>query len=143
MIPAMAVRSVTAAAARISDLVVIDLPRHIDAAAEEALAAATVTLMVVPAEVRAVAAASRVAIAVGLTARDVRVVVRGPAPAGLSASVVADSLGLPLAGWLPVEPRLDETFERGQPPGRSAKSPAATLCRALLTDLAVVRSRAA
>ena len=76
-----------------SDVVVIDLPRHVDDAAEEALAAATVTLLVVPAEVRAVAAAGRVAVAVGLTARDVRVVVRGPAPAGLNASVVADTLG--------------------------------------------------
>jgi len=142
-VPAPAMRSVTAAAARMSDLVVIDLPRHVDDAAEEALAAATVTLMVVPAEVRAVAAAGRVAVAVGLTARDVRVVVRGPAPAGLSASVVADTLGLPLAGWLPAEPRLDETFERGQPPGRSAKSPAATMCRELLTDLAVVPGRVA
>jgi secretion/DNA translocation related CpaE-like protein len=142
-VAAPAMRSVTAAAARISDLVVIDLPRHLDDAAEEALAAATVTLMVVPAEVRAVAAAGRVAVAVGLTAADVRVVVRGPAPAGLNASVVADTLGLPLAGWLRAEPRLDETFERGHPPGRSAKSPAAALCRELLTDLAVVRGRAA
>ena len=142
-VPAPAMRSVTAAAARMSDVVVIDLPRHVDGAAEEALAAASVTLMVVPAEVRAVAAAGRVAVAVGLTARDVRVVVRGPAPAGLNASVVADTLGLPLAGWLSAEPRLDETFERGQLPGRSAKSPAATLCRDLLTDLGAVRSRAA
>jgi secretion/DNA translocation related CpaE-like protein len=142
-VPAVAMRSVTAAAARISDVVVIDLPRHVDDAAEEALAVATVTLMVVPAEVRAVAAAGRVAVAVGLTARDVRVVVRGPAPAGLNASVVADTLGLPLAGWLPAEPRLDETYERGQPPGQSAKSPAAALCRELLSDLTVVRGRAA
>lgn len=142
-VPAPAMRSVTAAAARMSDLVVIDLPRHVDDAAVEALAAATVTLMVVPAEVRAVAAAGRVAVAVGLIARDVRVVVRAPAPAGLGASVIADSLGLPLAGWLPAEPRLDETFERGLPPGRAAKSPVATFCRELLTDLAVVRGRAA
>jgi secretion/DNA translocation related CpaE-like protein len=142
-VPAPAMRSVTAAAARISDLVVIDLPRHVDDAAGEALAAATVTLMIVPAEVRAVAAAGRVAVAVALTARDLRVVVRGPAPAGLPAGVVADSLGLPLAGWLPAEPHLDETFECGQPPGRGAKSPIAALCRELLTDVTAVRRRAA
>ena len=53
-------RSVVAAAARMSDLVVVDLPRHVDEAAAEALAVATVTLLVVPAEVRAVAAAGRV-----------------------------------------------------------------------------------
>jgi secretion/DNA translocation related CpaE-like protein len=143
MVPAQAMRSVTAAATRMSDLVVVDLPRYIDAAAEEALALATVTLIVVPAEVRAVAAAGRVAVAVGLTARDVRAVVRGPAPAGLTADVVAGSLGLPLAGWLPVEPRLDETFERGELPGRAAKSPLAMFCRELLTDVLAVRRRAA
>ncbi|MEP6760863.1 MAG: septum site-determining protein Ssd [Sporichthyaceae bacterium] len=142
-VPAQAMRSVTAAATRMSDLVVVDLPRYIDDAAEEVLAVAAVTLLVVPAEVRAVAAAGRVAVSVGLTARDVRVVVRGPAPSGLTATVVADSLGLPLAGWLPAEPRLDETFERGEPPGRGAKSPLAAFCRELLTDLTVGRRRAA
>jgi secretion/DNA translocation related CpaE-like protein len=142
-VPAPAMRSVTAAATRMSDLVVVDLPRHIDSAAEEALAVATVTLMVVPAEVRAVAAAGRVAVAVGLTARDVRVVVRGPAPSDLTADVIADSLGLPLAGWIPAEPRLEETLERGEPPGRGAKSPLAAFCRELLTDVTAERRRAA
>ena len=97
-VPSQAMRSVLSAATRMSDLVVVDLPRHVDAAAEQALAAAAVTLLVVPAEVRAAAAAGRVAVAVGLTARDVRVVVRGPAPAGLTAQQVADALALPLAG---------------------------------------------
>ena len=59
-VPAQAMRSVTAAATRMSDLVVVDLPRHIDDAAEEALSIAAVTLIVVPAEVRAVAAAGGV-----------------------------------------------------------------------------------
>lgn len=142
-VPATAMRSVLAAGARMSDLVVVDLPRSVDAAAEQALAVASVTLMVVPAEVRAVAAAGRVAVGVGLTARDLRVVVRGPAPAGLTAAVVADTLALPLAGWLPAEPGLDEALERGEPPGRSGKSPLTSFCQDLLADLGATRRTAA
>ncbi len=142
-VPAPAMRSVLGAAARMSDLTVVDLPRTVDAAAEQALTVASVTLLVVPAEVRAAAAAGRVAVAVGLTARDVRVVVRGPAPAGLTASVVADTLALPLAGWLAPEPRLDEALERGEPPGRGGRSPLGSFCRELLGDLGAVRRRAA
>lgn len=142
-VPAQAMRSVLAAAARMSDLVVVDLPRSVDAAAEQALAVASVTLMVVPAEVRAAAAAGRVAVGVALTARDIRVVVRGPAPAGLTAAVVADTLALPLAGWLSAEPGLDEALERGQPPGRGGKSPLGSFCRDLLADLGATRRTAA
>ena len=142
-IPAQAMGSVLAAAARMSDLVVIDLPRYLDAAAEQALGAASVTLVVVPAEVRAVAAASRVAVGVGLAARDVRVVVRGPAPAGLTGPQVADALALPLAGWLPAEPGLGVALESGEPPGRSRNSPLAAFCRELLADLGALRRPAA
>ena len=138
-VPPQAMRSVLAAATRMSDLVVVDLPRHVDAAAEQALTAAAITLLVVPAEVRAAAAAGRVAVGVGLTARDVRVVVRGPAPAGLTAPHVADALALPLAGWLPAEPGLDAALEGGEPPGRSRHSPLANLCRELLGDLGALR----
>jgi secretion/DNA translocation related CpaE-like protein len=138
-----AMRSVLAAGARMSDLVVVDLPRYVDAAAEHALAVAAVTLIVVPAEVRAAAAASRVAVGVGLTARDIRVVVRGPSPAGLTAADVAQSLGLPLAGWLSPEPGLDEALERGEPPGRGGRSPLASFCRDLLDELGAARRLAA
>jgi hypothetical protein len=136
-------RSVLAAASRASDLVTVDLPRHIDAAAEQALAAADVTLLVVPADVRSAAAAGRVALAVGLCARDVRVIVRGPAPSGLTGPMVADVLGLPLAGSMPPEPGLDLALDRGQPPTRSPRGPLTAFCRQLLGDLGLPGSRAA
>lgn len=142
-VPPDAMRSVLAAARRTSDLVVVDLPRRLDAAGEVAVGAAALTLLVVPAEVRATAAAARVAVAVGLVAEDVRVVVRGPAPAGLTGPLVADSLGLPLAGWLRAEPNLAEALERGEPPARDGKGPLATFCRDLLRDLGALRNSAA
>ena len=50
-------------------------------------------------------------------ASELRVVVRGPAPSGLSAAEVAGILGLPLAGWLRPEAGLDRLLERGEAPG--------------------------
>jgi hypothetical protein len=52
-------------------------------------------------------------------------------------------LGLPLAGWLPPEPGLDEALERGVPPGRGGRSPLASFCRDLLDDLGAARRLAA
>lgn len=134
-IPRSAMCSVLDAAGRDSDLVVVDLPRRLDEAAEEALTRSAVALLVVPAEVRATAAAARVAGAVASYAADLRVVVRGPAPSGLGAEVVAGSLALPLAGWLRPEPGLAAALERGEPPARRGKGPLADFCAAFLADL--------
>jgi secretion/DNA translocation related CpaE-like protein len=138
-----AMRSVLAAATRANDLVTVDVPRRLDAAAEQALMAADVTLLVVPAEVRAIAAAGRVAASVRRTSTDIRVLVRGPAPSGLTGPLVADALGLPLAGWLAAEPGLDVTLERGQPPTRAPRGPLTVFCRGLLGDLGLTGTRAA
>ncbi len=141
-IPGATMREVLAAGRRGSDLVVVDLPRRVDAAVEETLTRATTTLLVVPAEVRATAAAARVAAALTLACADVRLVVRGPAPSGLDGAVIAASLGLPLAGELAAEPRLAESLERGEPPGRRARGPLARFCDRFLDELGV-RERAA
>ncbi len=92
-VPADAMSAVLNAGLRGGDLVVVDLPRRVGDAASVALAAADLTLLVVPAEVRAVAAAARVAAAVSAACADLRVVVRDPAPSGLSAEVVAELSG--------------------------------------------------
>jgi secretion/DNA translocation related CpaE-like protein len=125
--------SVLSAAARGYDLVVADLPRHIDDACAEALGAADLTLIIVPAEVRATVAADRVADAVRHHTRDLRLVVRGPAPGGLRPEVIAESLRLPLAGTLPSDRRLAGLVERGDPPGTSG--PLSGFCTRLLTTL--------
>lgn len=141
-IPGSTMREVLAAGRRGSDLLVVDLPRRVDAAVEETLTRAAITLLVVPAEIRATAAAARVAAALTLVCADVRVVVRGPAPSGLDGAVIAASLGLPLAGELAAEPRLAESLERGEPPGRRARGPLAKFCEGFLDELGV-RERAA
>lgn len=132
---AEAMTAVMGAGVRASDLVVVDLPRHLGPAGEAALSRVDVVYLVVPAEVRAVASAGRVAAGVGLLAGDVRLVVRGPAPTGLPAEVVAESLGLPLAGWLRPEPGLSVDLDRGERPAARSRGPLARLAGALLDDV--------
>jgi len=131
-------------ARRATDLTLVDLPRALDHVAAEVLAAAACTLLVVPAEVRATAAAARVAERASLLCRDVRLVVRGPSPGDVTAPEVAATLGLPLAADLRAEPHLERDLEEGRPPGRRRR-PLMVACDALLDDLlgASVARRAA
>jgi secretion/DNA translocation related CpaE-like protein len=142
-VPVEAVQAVLGAGRRGHELVVVDLPRTVDDAVRVVLSEATTTLLVVPAEVRAAAAASRVASAVGLLTRDLRVVVRGPSPGGLAASAVCRALGLPLAGELLAEDDLDADLDRGRPPARRGRGPLARLCRELLDELLPPQEQAA
>lgn len=129
-----AVRSVVGAGRRMGGLVVLDLPRHATPARSAALELTDTLLLVVPAEVRAVAAAGRVA--AGLPgSTDVRVVVRRCGTGGIAAADVAETLRLPLAGELRTEPGLATALERGDPPARRARGPLAALCVQLLGTL--------
>ncbi|HYN75786.1 MAG TPA: septum site-determining protein Ssd [Candidatus Limnocylindria bacterium] len=134
-LPPEAVAAVLSAAARAYDLVVVDLPRTLDADAEEAAARCSVTYLVVPAEVRAVSAAARVAAVLGGVTPSLEVVVRGPSPSGLGVEEVADALGLSLGGAMRAEPRLSATLDRGELPGSGARSPLARLSNSLVGGL--------
>jgi secretion/DNA translocation related CpaE-like protein len=142
-LPAAALDAVLDAGVRRSRLVVVDLPRRADDAVAAALGRSEVALLVVPAEVRAAAAGARVAAGVRPHVRDLRVVVRGPAPSGLPADAVAASLGLPLAGALRAEPGLSAALERGEPPARRGRGPLAEFCRRFLAELSAARVDAA
>jgi secretion/DNA translocation related CpaE-like protein len=143
-IPPDAAGSVLAAGRRACDLVVVDLPRRLDATAEEAAAACATVLLVVPAEVRAVAAASRVAAGLTTIAADVRVISRRTASAGLAGAEVAAALGLPLAAEMADEPRLLERLDRGDPPGLDQRGPLHDACAGVLDELPIrYRVRAA
>jgi secretion/DNA translocation related CpaE-like protein len=109
-----AMGAVLDAAARECELAVVDLPRSFGPTETAALITCHQVLLVVPAEVRAAAAAARVAEAMAGLVADLRLVVRGPAPAGLPAQAVADLLGLPLAAALPAEPGLAAALDRGE-----------------------------
>ena len=134
-LPEQAMSSVLGAAARVCDLVVVDLSRRFDDAMHVVLATGDVVLLVVPAEIRAAASAARIASAVTRLADDVRVVVRGPAPGGLAGVDVAAILGLPLAGYLKAEPALALTLERGEVPGGRGRGPLTEFCRRFLAEL--------
>jgi len=134
-VPADAMATTLQVARDRRDLTVVDLPRHLDDAATMALQSADRAYLVVPAELRATAAAARVAATARLHCRHLSVVVRGPAPGRLRPREVARSLGLPLAGSLRPEQALCHGLERGHPPAADGRGPLAELCRRLLKDL--------
>lgn len=133
-IPAPAMRAVLDAARRGAALVVIDLPRHPDEAATEALAAADVALLIAPGDVRGVAASSAVAADLSRHASDLRVAAR-TGRGRLPPETVAASLGLPLAGRVPDEPALPAALDSGVPPALSGRGPVARFCRTFLSAL--------
>lgn len=134
-VPPPAMVAVLDAGMRASDLVVVDLPRHGDPGVDPALRRLDTALLVVPAEVRATAAAARVAARLAGHCADLRLVVRGPSPAGLDGAGVAAALGLPLAGELRPEPGLAQALELGEPPPRRRRGPLSEFCEQFLRRL--------
>jgi secretion/DNA translocation related CpaE-like protein len=134
-VPGEAMAATLDAARRGRDVVIADLPRQLDDAATLALQAADRALLVVPAELRATAAAARVAAIVALHCENVSVVVRGPAPGKLRPREVAKALGLPLAGSLRPEPAMCQALERGEAPTTSGTGPLVELCKQIIGDL--------
>ncbi len=128
-VPPQAVRAVLAAARRRGGTVVVDLPRRFDDGVAEVLAQLDLGLLVVPAELRAVAAAGRVASAVGMVLRDLRVAVRAPYVPGLDDHEVSRLLRLPLAGEVPLDPALLKTDTGRRPPGAAARGPLGRFCK--------------
>jgi len=131
-VPVDAVAQTLAAGRRTRDLIVVDLPRRFDDGALLALADADSAYLVVPAELRACAAAARVVEVAQRHNDRLSLIVRGPAPGGLTAQEVADALGLPLVGYLRPEPGLARDLEGGSAPARDGRGPLAVLCRRLL-----------
>lgn len=134
-VPGEAMAATLDAARRGRDVIIADLPRQLDDAATLALAAADRAILIVPAELRATAAASRIAAVATMHCKDISVVVRGPAPGRLRAREVARSIGLPLAGSLRPEPGLCKALEEGEAPAAKGQGPLAELCKRLISQL--------
>jgi secretion/DNA translocation related CpaE-like protein len=128
VLPPDTMSSVIGAAQRSSDLVVVDLPRRADPAVEEGFIRAAATLLVVPCDVRSVAAAKRLVGPLRTVAGDLRVVARESRPHGLSATDVAAHLSLPLATKVASERDLPVSMDQGRfdPHPRGPLSRAAT-----------------
>ncbi|HKD97009.1 MAG TPA: septum site-determining protein Ssd [Micromonosporaceae bacterium] len=141
-IPPEAMLAALDAGRRGRDVTVVDLPRRLDEAAALALRSADRAYLVVPAELRACAAAARVAATAVPHCPALALVVRQPGPGRLSVRDVADALRLPVAGTLRTEPRLSAALERGEPPAGGGRGPLADLCATLLEELAGLRGAA-
>jgi secretion/DNA translocation related CpaE-like protein len=134
-----AVRAVIAAGRRAGETVVCDVPRSLPEAAAAALRLADLTLVVIPAEVRACAAASR--LVAGLrdcSTGPIRAVVRGPAASGLKIADVESAVGLDVLTAMRPHPGLPAAMDRsGLGTGRFAsRGPVARASRDVLTELA-------
>ncbi|MEE6261269.1 septum site-determining protein Ssd [Plantactinospora sonchi] len=134
-LPAEAMAATMDAGRRGRDVVVVDLPRQLDDPAVIALQSADQAFIVVPAELRATAAAARVAAVAGLHCANLSAIVRGPAPGRLKPREVAQALDLPLVGTLRPEPGLCRNLERGEAPTSDGRGPLASLCLRIITDL--------
>ncbi len=129
-----AVRTVCAAGRRAGETVVCDVPRYPCEPGTAALETADLAVLVVPAEVRAAAAAATVAARVQRCGVALQLVVRGPAPGGLTPNDVSRALDLPLLAAMRPQPGLSGALDRGAVPGRS-RGPLATAARQVLGAL--------
>ncbi|MCQ0006891.1 septum site-determining protein Ssd [Actinomadura madurae] len=132
-----AVGSLFDAAARGFDLVVVDVPRYPGDVGRAALRTADRTLLLVPAEVRATVAADGLATALRRDTADLRLVVQGPAPGGLTPDAVVTALDLPSAGTFERDRRLPAATDEGTLERACRRGPLADFCAAVLDDLAL------
>lgn len=124
--------------------VVCDLPRGNSAVARQVAARADLVAVVLPAEVRACAAARRVLTELATPAERVGLVIRGPAPDALEPDVIADAVGAEVLTTMRAEPRLAGDVERarflprrGGPLAGGAREVLAALARRQQPDVAV------
>lgn len=91
--------------------VVCDLPRRLTDAAETAIDAADLVVVVASCDVRSCAAASAMAPTLSGINPNVALVARGPSPGGLRAADIARATGLPLLAAMRPEPNLPDRLE--------------------------------
>jgi secretion/DNA translocation related CpaE-like protein len=129
-----AVSSVVASGRRAGETVICDLPRYPTDAAAAALAAADLTVLVVPADIRSAAAGGRVAQVLAEHGSEPRLVVRGPSPGGIDAAEIGRALDLPVLAMMSPEPGLTRALEHGSGPCRP-RGPLAGAARVVLGEL--------
>lgn len=131
--------SVLEAAAKAFEVIVVDLPRSLGPIGAVALPSADAAFLIVPAEVRATVAAGQVAAEMARHTSTTRLIVRRPAPGGLTPQDIATAISIPLAGELAPDRRIPRALENGSLPAAIRRTPTAALCDRLLHDLASPR----
>jgi hypothetical protein len=111
-VDAAALDAVVSAGNRGGVTVVCDLPRQPTPAAETALAAADLVVLITTADVRSCASAPAVADWIAEVNANIGLVVRGPAPGGLTAAEVAHAIGRPLLASMRPQPGVAGALER-------------------------------
>ena len=131
------VPSVLTAAVRGFDLVVADVPRHLDAQGVDIVSRSVLTVLVVAEEICAVGAARHVLARLGECAASI-VVVSVSRSGGIGVAAVADALGHPVQTRHRFDRRIRGSVDRGHGPGksRSARRTSAALLDVLGLDAA-------
>jgi secretion/DNA translocation related CpaE-like protein len=133
-VDAAALDAVVDAGSRGGATVVCDLPRRPCTAVETAISSADLVVLVAPADVRSCASAASIGHWLTSANANVGLVVRGPAPGGLTAADVARAAGLPLLAAMRAQPGLAGALEHaGLKPRR--RSPLGTAARRVLAVL--------
>ncbi|NLE80243.1 MAG: hypothetical protein GX610_11795 [Rhodococcus sp.] len=120
------IRAVIDAASREGEVVVCDVSRFPSPVSDYVLDRADLAVLVVPATLRSCVAGQKVAAWVSRHNPNLGVVVRGPAPGGLTAADVMESLQLPLLASMRADRTLSRAVElrglraRGRSPLRAA-----------------------
>lgn len=127
---------------KVSDLVIVDLPRGLGDFAGEALARTSWVLMVVPRDVSSVSAAGRILSAPALDGASVQLVTRGPAPSGMDPDEVAKLLGLPLLANVDRDSSVAREVEAGCAPGTRRRSSLHRSSRTILNELGLMAGAA-
>ncbi len=127
--------------ARSCDLVVVDLPRGLGETAAEVLCRCALVVLSCPRTSVSIAATSRLLSLGQLSNQPVKLVTRGPSPAGISAHDAAETLDLPLLCDVPADPGVLRRIERGSLPiGRRGGLRGAST--AVLREIGLIDKRA-
>jgi secretion/DNA translocation related CpaE-like protein len=133
------VREALTACQRGNSVVVVDLPRSLDAVALEAVARCDMVVVVAAPRLPAVAAAAKVTVAVRAWNSHLGLVVR-EAAGGVPAEQVARVLDLPLLATVRHQRRLAEQIDLGLGAVHSSRGPLARAARTVLDGAFPVRS---
>ncbi|HEY5788456.1 MAG TPA: septum site-determining protein Ssd [Microlunatus sp.] len=118
---------------RSHDLTVVDVPRWLSAVGLETTRRADLTVLVVRADLRGLAAARE--LVAWLPESSAQVLLRGRRSAAVGPELVEESLGLPVLAIVADEAAVRLAAERGEPPSRAARSALAKACREVLDQL--------